>query len=90
MFLLAWGNADIRCVWIAVSMLMFSSFEHSVDFIYGRVLNRHKSECSMGTQLGVTCMAGYMSGVIGSIVSNPADNIVTALNNNKGITFLQV
>ncbi|CAK9189403.1 unnamed protein product [Sphagnum troendelagicum] len=74
---------------IPFSMLMFSSFEHSVDFIYGRVLNRHKSECSMGTQLGVTCMAGYMSGVMGSIVSNPADNIVTALNNNKGITFLQ-
>ncbi|CAK9253877.1 unnamed protein product [Sphagnum jensenii] len=74
---------------IPFSMLMFSSFEHSVDFIYGRVLNRQKSECSMGTQLGVTCMAGYMSGVMGSIVSNPADNIVTALNNNKGITFLQ-
>ncbi|CAK9869771.1 unnamed protein product [Sphagnum jensenii] len=71
------------------AMLMFTSFEHSVNFIYGHVLNRHKSECSLGTQLGVTCMAGYMSGVAGTIISNPADNILTALYNNKGSTSLQ-
>jgi solute carrier family 25 phosphate transporter 3 len=78
----------MRCL-VAVAMLMFTSFEHSVNFIYGHVLNRHKSECSLGTQLGVTCMAGYMSGVTGTIISNPADNILTALYNNKGSTSLQ-
>jgi hypothetical protein len=35
-------------------------------------------------------MAGYMSGVAGTIISNPADNILTALYNNKGSTSLQV
>ncbi|KAL2610290.1 hypothetical protein R1flu_028863 [Riccia fluitans] len=74
---------------VPFSMLLFSSFEHSVDFIYNRLLQRRKNECSRGVQLGVTCVAGYVSGVAGTIVSNPADNIITHMYNNKGTTFTQ-
>jgi solute carrier family 25 phosphate transporter 3 len=75
---------------VAVAMLMFSTFEHSVDFLYGNVIRRPKNECSKGTQLGVTCVAGYMSGVTGTIISNPADNMITAINNRKGVSYVQV
>ncbi|KAI7753610.1 hypothetical protein M8C21_000671 [Ambrosia artemisiifolia] len=65
------------------SMIMFSTFEHSVDFLYRKALRRKKEDCSITQQLGVTCLAGYAAGSTGSIISNPADNIVASLNNNK-------
>lgn len=71
-------------------MLMFSTFEHSVDFIYGNILHTRKSDCSKGVQLGVTCVAGYTSGVMGTLVSNPADNIITAIYKTNGGSYLQV
>jgi solute carrier family 25 phosphate transporter 3 len=71
-------------------MLMFSTFEHSVDFLYTKVLQRPKEDCSRVQQLGVTCAAGYMSGVTGTFISNPADNLITAINNEKGLSTLQV
>lgn len=71
------------------SMIMFSSFENSVDFLYRRILQMQKSDCSKGTQLGVTCIAGYMAGTIGTLVSNPADNVVSSLYNNRAQSLLQ-
>lgn len=62
---------------------MFSTFEHSVNFLYRNVIQRRKEECSKAQQLGVTCMAGYAAGSVGSIISNPADNIVASLFNRK-------
>ncbi|KAJ7286661.1 hypothetical protein O6H91_Y323400 [Diphasiastrum complanatum] len=67
---------------------MFSSFEHSVDLLYSHVIKRPKIKCSKGTQLGVTCAAGYFSGMVGTIITNPADNVISYLNNNDG-TVLQ-
>ncbi|KAG0614413.1 hypothetical protein M758_6G174700 [Ceratodon purpureus] len=74
---------------IPFAMLMFSTFEHSVDFLYNKVLQRPKNDCSRVQQLGVTCAAGYMSGVTGTLISNPADNLITAINNEKGLTMVQ-
>ncbi|XP_065869762.1 mitochondrial phosphate carrier protein 1, mitochondrial-like [Euphorbia lathyris] len=71
------------------SMIMFSTFEHSSDTIYRNVLQRSKQDCSRVQQLGVTCMAGYMAGAVGTVISNPADNIVASLYNNKAQTVLQ-
>ncbi|CAH9143075.1 unnamed protein product [Cuscuta epithymum] len=66
---------------------MFSTFEHTVDFMYKKIIQRRKEECSRMQQLGVTCLAGYAAGSIGSIVSNPADNIVASLYNKKALTL---
>ncbi|KAG5245411.1 mitochondrial phosphate carrier protein [Salix suchowensis] len=63
------------------SMVMFSTFEHSVDFLYRNVIKRRKEDCSRAQQLGVTCLAGYTAGSVGSFISNPADNIVASLYN---------
>ncbi|CAN1824922.1 Mitochondrial phosphate carrier protein 1, mitochondrial [Linum perenne] len=65
------------------SMVMFSTFEHSVDILYRKVMKARKEDCSKGWQLGITCMAGYAAGSVGSLVSNPADNLVTHLYNNN-------
>lgn len=69
---------------------MFSTFEHSVDFLYRKVLQMRKEDCTKVQQLGVTCLAGYAAGFVGSIISNPADNIVAALNNKKANSLKQV
>ncbi|KAL9241506.1 hypothetical protein vseg_015613 [Gypsophila vaccaria] len=65
------------------SMVMFSTFEHTVDFLYTDVLKSRREDCSKATQLGLTCLAGYTAGAVGSVVSNPADNIVTSLYNRN-------
>lgn len=73
-----------------VSMVMFSTFEHSVNFLYRNVIQRKKEDCSRTQQLGVTCLAGYAAGSIGSIISNPADNIVASLYNKKADSLRMV
>lgn len=72
------------------SMVMFSTFEHSVNFLYQNVIQRKKEDCSRTQQLGVTCLAGYAAGSIGSIISNPADNIVASLYNKKADSLRMV
>ncbi|XP_078440656.1 phosphate transporter 3;3 [Wolffia australiana] len=71
------------------SMLMFSTFEHTVDVMYRHVIQKRKEDCAMIQQLGVTCMAGYLSGAAGTVVSNPADNILSSLYNKKADTIFQ-
>nr|CAB3457822.1 unnamed protein product [Digitaria exilis] len=48
-----------------------------------KVIQKEKQNCSTIQQLGATCLAGYISGAVGTVVSNPADNIVSALYNKK-------
>ncbi|CAL1377378.1 unnamed protein product [Linum trigynum] len=69
---------------IPFSMVMFSTFEHTVDFLYRKVVKARKEECTKWRQLGITCVAGYAAGSVGSVITNPADNLVTHLYNRKG------
>ena len=71
-------------------MVMFSTFEHSVDLIYNKAVQRRKEDCSRIQQLGVTCLAGYAAGAIGTVISTPADNIVSFLYNKKAENVIQV
>ncbi|KAL3514929.1 hypothetical protein ACH5RR_021831 [Cinchona calisaya] len=71
------------------SMVMFSTFEHSVDLIYRTVIQKRKEDCSRVQQLSVTCLAGYTAGAVGTVISNPADNIVSFLYNRKAETIIQ-
>lgn len=71
------------------SMVMFSTFEHSVDFIYRDIIQQRKEDCSRLQQLGVTCLAGYAAGAVGTLVSNPADVIVSSLYNKKAESVVQ-
>lgn len=67
-------------------MMKFASFETIVEMIYKHAIPRPKDECSKSLQLGVSFAGGYVAGVFCAIVSHPADNLVSFLNNAKGAT----
>lgn len=83
------GIVPLWCRNLPFAMMMFSTFEHTVDFLYQNVVQKQKAECSIMQQLGVTCTAGYMSGTVGTVLATPADNIVSCLYNNKANTIIQ-
>ena len=66
--------------------MKFASFETIVEMMYKYAIPTPKSECSKGLQLGVSFAGGYVAGVFCAIVSHPADNLVSFLNNAKGAT----
>lgn len=71
-------------------MVMFTTFEHSVELMYRNIIQRKREDCSKAQQLAVTCLAGYTAGAVGTVISNPADNIVSSLYNKKAATIMQV
>lgn len=70
----------------ADTMMKFASFETIVELIYKHAVPVPKSECSKTTQLGISFAGGYIAGVFCAVVSHPADNLVSFLNNAKGAT----
>ncbi|KAG6438430.1 hypothetical protein SASPL_103373 [Salvia splendens] len=71
---------------IPYTMMKFASFETIVELIYKHAIPTPKNECSKPLQLGVSFGGGYIAGVLCAIVSHPADNLVSFLNNAKGAT----
>ncbi|KHN16875.1 Phosphate carrier protein, mitochondrial [Glycine soja] len=72
---------------IPYTMMKFASFETIVEKIYKYAIPTPKEQCSKTMQLGVSFAAGYIAGVLCAIVSHPADNLVSFLNNAKGATI---
>lgn len=68
----------------ADTMMKFATFEYIVEQIYKQAIPRPKDECSSSLQLGVSFAGGYIAGVFCAIVSHPADNLVSFLNNAQG------
>ncbi|PON68860.1 Mitochondrial substrate/solute carrier [Parasponia andersonii] len=71
---------------IPYTMMKFASFETIVENIYKYGIPTPKDQCSKSLQLGVSFAGGYVAGVFCAIVSHPADNLVSFLNNAKGAT----
>ncbi|OWM75951.1 mitochondrial phosphate carrier protein 3, mitochondrial-like [Punica granatum] len=71
---------------IPYTMMKFTSFETIVELAYKYAIPTPKDECSAPFQLGVSFAGGYVAGVFCAIVSHPADNLVSFLNNAKGAT----
>jgi hypothetical protein len=71
---------------LADTMMKFASFETIVEMIYKYSIPVPKDQCSKSLQLGVSFAGGYVAGVFCAIVSHPADNLVSFLNNAKGAT----
>jgi solute carrier family 25 phosphate transporter 3 len=55
----------------------FVTFEHTVNAIYEHLLTKNKDEYGKSTQLGVSFAAGYVSGIVSTIVSHPADSLLS-------------
>ncbi|EOY02921.1 Phosphate transporter 3,1 [Theobroma cacao] len=71
---------------IPYTMMKFASFETIVEMIYKYGIPTPKDQCSKSLQLGISFAGGYIAGVFCAIVSHPADNLVSFLNNAKGAT----
>nr|GFA78422.1 mitochondrial phosphate carrier protein 3, mitochondrial-like [Tanacetum cinerariifolium] len=69
---------------IPYTMMKFASFETIVKMLYKHAIPTPKHECSKPFQLGVSFVGGYVAGVLCAVVSHPADNLVSFLNNAKG------
>ncbi|CAB4012190.1 phosphate carrier, mitochondrial-like [Paramuricea clavata] len=74
---------------IPYTMMKFSCFERTVEFLYHHIVPKPRDECSKGEQLVVTFIAGYIAGVFCAIVSHPADTVVSKLNNDVGSSPIQ-
>ncbi|TYG43773.1 hypothetical protein ES288_D11G045100v1 [Gossypium darwinii] len=68
------------------TMMKFASFETIVELLYKHAIPTPKDKCSKSLQLAVSFAGGYIAGVFCAIVSHPADNLVSFLNNAKGAT----
>lgn len=81
-----------ECSWwhqngyFADTMMKFASFETIVEMLYKYAIPTPKEQCSKSLQLGVSFAGGYVAGILCAIVSHPADNLVSFLNNAKGAT----
>ncbi|XWS37058.1 hypothetical protein CRYUN_Cryun19dG0010700 [Craigia yunnanensis] len=71
---------------IPYTMMKFATFENIVELIYKYSIPTPKDQCSNSLQLGVSFAGGYIAGVFCAVVSHPADNLVSFLNNAKGAT----
>ncbi|KAJ0053250.1 hypothetical protein Pint_01261 [Pistacia integerrima] len=69
---------------IPYTMMKFASFETIVEMMYKYAIPTPKDQCSKSLQLGVSFAGGYVAGVFCAVVSHPADNLVSFLNNAKG------
>lgn len=67
-------------------MMKFASFETIVELLYKHAIPTPKEQCSGIFQLGVSVTGGYMAGIFCALISHPADNLVSFLNNAKGAT----
>ena len=71
---------------IPYTMMKFACFEKVVVALFDHVIPKPKSECTKTEQLGVSFLAGYIAGVFCAIVSHPADNLVSKLNQSNTAT----
>ncbi|CDO98658.1 unnamed protein product [Coffea canephora] len=71
---------------IPYTMMKFGSFETIVELVYKYAVPTPKEQCSKPFQLGVSFAGGYVAGIFCALVSHPADNLVSFLNNAKGAT----
>lgn len=69
---------------VPYTMMKFSSFEKTVEYLYANVVPKPRDQCSKLEQLVVTFTAGYIAGVLCAIVSHPSDTIVSKLNKDPG------
>ena len=74
----------------ADTMMKFGSVETIVELVYKYAVPTPKEQCSKPFQLGVSFAGGYVAGIFCALVSHPADNLVSFLNNAKGATVADV
>lgn len=67
---------------VPYTMVKFATFEDTVEAIYAK-LPRKKEEYSTLTQTGISCLGGYIAGIFCTVVSHPADTLVSKINEER-------
>jgi len=75
---------------IPYTMTKFAVFERTLETLYKHVVPKPREMCSKFEQLLVTFAAGYIAGVFCAIISQPADTIVSKLNQERGSSTMEV
>lgn len=70
---------------VPYTVVKFVAFENTVRYVYKNILTQEKSSYSKATQLSVTFLSGYWSGIFCALVSHPADTMVSKINNLKDV-----
>lgn len=73
---------------IPYTMVKFACYESAVENIYKYALPIPREDCPQAWQLGVSFAAGYIAGMSSAVVSHPADNLISLLNNCEGTTVM--
>ncbi len=68
----------------------FVTFEYTVNAIYDNLLTKKKDEYGKSTQLAVSFAAGYVSGLVSTIVSHPADSLLSLRARYPDKTYRQI
>jgi len=74
---------------IPYTMMKFAAFERTVEFLYKHIIPIPRDQLGKPSQLVVTFAAGYIAGVLCTLVSHPADSIVSKLNSQAGSSILE-
>jgi solute carrier family 25 phosphate transporter 3 len=75
---------------VPYTMVKFSCFEKTVEAFYTYVFTNPKSSYSKTTNLSITFASGYIAGVLCAIVSQPADTLVSKLNQMPGASLGEI
>jgi len=67
---------------VPYTMAKFSVFEATSELVY-KALPYSKNEMSTGAQLSVSLGSGVVAGVVSAIISQPADTILSKINQEK-------
>jgi solute carrier family 25 (mitochondrial phosphate transporter), member 3 len=85
---------SLRPLWsrqVIGTVTNFVLFEHSVNAIYHHILHTHnKNDFGTSTQLAVTFAAGYVSGTAATVVSHPADSLLSLQARYPEKTFKEI
>lgn len=69
---------------VPYSMTKFATFEKTVEFMYLMIIRAKKADVSQPVQLAVSLASGFVAGVFCTLVSHPADSVVSKLNQKVG------
>ncbi|XP_053611322.1 solute carrier family 25 member 3-like [Plodia interpunctella] len=72
---------------VPYTMMKFSSFEKTLEYLYANVVPKPREQCTKFEQLVLTFTAGYIAGVLCAIVSHPSDTIVSKLNKDPSASI---
>ena len=62
---------------VPYTVVKFTMFENTVNFVYNNLLSKPKEDYTKKTQLAITFLSGYWAGIFTAVASQPGDTMVS-------------